>query len=79
MKLFILWIHVCNKYEIFTSICLQSTSPTLPPGLAKVIAHSIFQDVHCQSQLQMDRRKIYKTIKNLLTFKLEGIANYCYC
>lgn len=40
-----------------------------------MITQAIFQDVHCQSQLQNDRRAIYKTLKNLLTFHLKGREN----
>ena len=51
---------------------LQSTAPKLPTGLPRMITQAIFQDVHCQSQLQSDRRAVYKTLKNLLTFHLKG-------
>ena len=50
----------------------QSTAPKLPTGLPRMITQAIFQDVHCQSQLQSDRRAVYKTLKNLLTFHLKG-------
>ena len=52
---------------------IYSTAPKLPFGLARLISQSIFQDVHCQSQLQHDRRTIYKTLKNLLAFHLKGM------
>ncbi|EFX86854.1 hypothetical protein DAPPUDRAFT_221700 [Daphnia pulex] len=52
-----------------------STAPKLSPGLARLISQSIFQDVHCQSQLQHDRRAIYKTLKNLLAFHLKELQD----
>ncbi|KZS11165.1 MMS19 nucleotide excision repair protein [Daphnia magna] len=50
-----------------------SSTNRLSPGLARSISQAIFQDVHCQSQLQHDRRAIYKTIKNLLALHIREL------
>uniref|UniRef100_A0A8C5Q3D9 MMS19 nucleotide excision repair protein n=1 Tax=Leptobrachium leishanense TaxID=445787 RepID=A0A8C5Q3D9_9ANUR len=52
-----------------------SMCDVLPPGLAVSVLKSIFQEVHVQSLMQMDRYTVYMIITNFMKIREEELKN----
>ncbi|XP_063818410.1 MMS19 nucleotide excision repair protein homolog isoform X2 [Pseudophryne corroboree] len=64
--------HVITPY-VLQGLKALSMSEVLPPGLAVSVLKSIFQEVHVQSLMMLDRHTVYMIITNFMRIREEEL------
>ncbi|XP_073408958.1 MMS19 nucleotide excision repair protein homolog isoform X1 [Dendrobates tinctorius] len=78
--LVVFYVNRLKDHHVITPHVLQglkalSTSMVFPPDLAVSVLKSIFQEVHVQSLLQLDRHTVYMIITNFMNNREEELKS----